>query len=271
MLLKDQYQVIKKLGSGGMGEAFLALDLVSHQQVAVKLLHHGVDHSETQHHWITQHFLNEAKALRLIDHPGVVKLIETGETEDGHQFLVMEFIEGASLRSQIDPYYGLLGGFERVAVLVRQLGEALSAAHEAGVYHRDLKPENILLTEVGSPNEQIKVIDFGIATVKDRLDDQTKTTVLAGSLHYFAPEQLDGHPTAASDIFALGVIAYELVTGRTPFRPDRPYPAAIFQLSELHQAGVRVNPKDLRPSLPVAAQEIILKALSYQPTARPAT
>ncbi len=254
-----------------MGEAFLAIDLVGTEQVVVKLLHHGREFSGTQHHWLKHHFQNESQALRLIDHPGIVKFIDTGETEEGHPFLVMEFVDGASLRSQIDPSDGLLGGFERTAAILRQLGDALSAAHEKGVYHRDLKPENIMLKHVGAPDEQIKVIDFGIATVKDQLDEKTKTTVMAGSLHYLAPEQLEGHPGAASDIFALGVIAYELVTGRTPFRPDRPYPAAIFQLSELHRGGVRVKPKDLRPGLPAAAQEIILKALSFHPVDRPPT
>ena len=171
------------------------------------------------------------------------------------------------MRSLVEPEKGLRD-FERIANIIGQLGEAMSAAHDCGIYHRDLKPENIMLTQA-TGIEQVKVIDFGIATVKESLDEKTKTTVLAGSIRYMAPEQLFGKPTAATDIYTMGVIAYEMITGRVPFNADLSHPlAAMQQLLEMQRKGVRVLPKDLRPSLPEQAQVIILRALAYQPSVR---
>jgi serine/threonine-protein kinase len=179
----------------------------------------------------------------------------------------MEFIEGYDLRSQIKPEKGI-SDFDRIARLTLQLGAAINAAHLAGIYHRDLKPENILI-HPGADGEQVKIIDFGIATVKESLDEKTKTTALAGSLRYMAPEQIRGKPTAATDIYALGAIAYEMVTGRAPFNPDLRHPlAALQQLLEMQRQGVRVMPKDLRPSLPEEAQAVILRALAFQASQR---
>src|SRR5205823_6779753 len=124
--------------------------------------------------------------------------------EDNKPFLVMEYIKGGNLRTEIDPTKGLKGGLNRVARLIKQLGKAITAAHSVGVYHRDLKPENIMLAEQEDGSEQVKVIDFGIATVKESYDEKTKATVFAGSLLYMAPEQITGTPIAASDIYALG-------------------------------------------------------------------
>jgi serine/threonine protein kinase len=256
----DRFVVERELGRGGIGVTYLAIDTGDNNcQVAIKVL---LKRSGKERAWIERHFRAEVEALSRINHPGVVRLVASGNTLDGEPYLAMEFVEGCDLRSQIEPEKGL-GDFERTARIIRQLGEAINAAHDKGIYHRDLKPENIMI-QSAEEGEQVKVIDFGIATVKESLDEKTKTTVLAGSVRYMAPEQILGKPTRATDIYALGIIAYEMITGRTPFNPDLNHPlASMQQLMEMQRAGVRVMPKDLRPSLPERAQEVILRALEY--------
>ena len=142
---------------------------------------------------------------------------------------------------------------------------ALAAAHSQGVIHRDLKPENIMLQTAGD-EEYVKLIDFGIATVRETAEAEGRTTAVIGTRDYVAPEQLRGKPVAASDTYALGVVAYEMVTGRRPFNSD-----SLAELVDLQRDGVKVKPCDLRPGLPLAAQDAILQALSFAPQDRYAT
>jgi serine/threonine protein kinase len=266
LLIDERFVIQKEIGRGGIGVAYLALDTKEdNKRVVLKAL---LEQSNAKDFaWVERHFREEMKALSRIHHPGVVKFITAGLMPYGKPYLAMEFIEGYELRSLIESEKGLRD-FDRIASIIRQLGEAISAAHDVGIYHRDLKPENIMLTD-SSGVEQVKVIDFGIATVKESLDEKTKTTALAGSIRYMAPEQLFGKPTAATDIYAMGVIAYEMITGRVPFAADLNHPlAAMQQLLEMQRGGVRVLPKDLRPRLPEKAQDIILRALAYQPSVR---
>ena len=153
----------------------------------------------------------------------------------------------------------------RAVNLIRQIGPALSAAHEEGVIHRDLKPQNIMLQQRGH-EEFVKLIDFGIATVKESPTESDTTTKIAGTASYMAPEQLQGRPSTSSDIFAFGVICYEMLTGTLPFRCESPY-----QMLDLQRAGVQVMPRDLRPELTVAAQDVILRALSFDESDRHAS
>jgi serine/threonine protein kinase len=266
LLIDDRFAVQQEIGRGGIGVTWLALDRRDNDnQVVIKALLERPNEKDGA--WVERKFREEGRALSRIDHPGVVKFISSGVMPDGKPYLAMEYVEGDNLRAFIEPEKGV-DEFDIAASHIRQLGEAISAAHDAGIYHRDLKPENIMVS-FSDGEERIKVIDFGIATVKESLDDKTKATVLAGSARYIAPEQIMGKPTAASDIYALGVIAYEMITGRTPFNPDLRHPlAAMQQLLEMQRKGVRVRPKDLRPSLPDEAQEIILKALSFHPSER---
>jgi serine/threonine protein kinase len=208
--------------------------------------------------WYKKKFYQEMEALARIDHPGVVGVFDSGEMPDGAPFLVMQFVEGATLRSVIKaegmPY-------EQVAHIARQIGRALSEAHIRGVCHRDLKPENIMLQTLSDGEELVKIIDFGIARIKDsQVATNKDTTAVAGTIAYMAPEQLSGKPSEASDIYAFGVIAYEMLTGRRPFNPDSPY-----SLLEMQRAGIRVLPADLRPGIPLEAQAAILKAISFDP------
>jgi len=154
---------------------------------------------------------------------------------------------------------------DRSAEIIKQIGRALGAAHDRGIFHRDLKPENIMLQDFGAGEEQVKIIDFGIAKLKDSIvAPSTMTGATAGTVAYMAPEQLGGRPvSAATDIFAMGVIAYEMATGRKPFNPE-----TGFELLEMQRAGVRVHPLDLRPALSAEANLIITRALSFAPEQR---
>ena len=179
----------------------------------------------------------------------------------GEPYLVLQFVDGGNLREVIRP-----GGveLERAAQIIRQVSNALTAAHDKGILHRDLKPDNVML-QMRDGEERVVVIDFGIAQVQDSvIAPKTIVTATAGTMYYMSPEQLTaGALTPASDTYALGVIAYELVTGEKPFTPKSP-----FQLLEMQRAGVSVTPRQLRPDLPDAAEAAILRALSFDAGAR---
>ncbi len=260
VLVKDRYLVEKELGRGGFAVTYLASDTqLDSRPVVVKILleHHA------ENRFVLKKFHHEMQALARLDHPGVVGALDTGELPNGNPFLVMQFIKGVTLREVITP----LGmDLEHVAHIVRQLGQALSVAHQAGICHRDVKPENIMLQSLGEGEEQAKLIDFGIASIRDaQVADLTPSTIIPGSWRYMAPEQFEGKKASpASDVYALGVVAYEMVTGRRPFNAE----AGLVQLVMLQRQGVKVKPKDLRPGLPEAAQDVIWKALARNPEER---
>lgn len=257
--LDERYLIEKELGHGGVGVVYLARDqkLIS-RPVVVKVLLEKTLKNE----WAVQKFLQEKEALARVDHPGIVGVLDTGELPDGKPYIVMQYVEGATLRSIITQE-GI--DLDLSARLMEQIGAALSAAHEEGIYHRDLKPDNIMIQKLAGGREQVKIIDFGIAKVLgSQVAPSTVTGMTAGTIAYMSPEQLRAEKvTQASDIYALGTIAYELVTGRRPFNP-----ASMFQLLQMQEAGIRVKPKDLRPALPEAAQEVIMKALAFEPRSR---
>jgi len=254
--LGGRYQVERELKRGGFGVVYFARDTQLHSRaVVIKLLLDDAYDSE----YVVQKFRQEVEALSRIDHPGIVGIVDAGELDDGKPFIVMQFVDGITLRSAMKSE-GM--DVERAAPIIKQIGRALSAAHSKGIFHRDLKPENIMLQDLGQGEEQVKIIDFGIAKVKDSVvAPSTSLNLSPGTVAYMAPEQLSGKPiTAATDIFAFGAIAYEMMTGRKPFNPE-----TGFQLLEMQQTGVRVKPSDLRPILPAAGQDAILKALSFNP------
>ncbi len=257
--LDSRYFVQKELGQGGVGAVYLAQDRKLHDKpVVIKVLLE----KSLQNSWVVQKFQQEKEALARVDHPGVVGILDTGELPDGKPYLVMQFIDGVTLRSQIKPE-GI--ALEHAAELIKQIGRALKAAHDKGIFHRDLKPENIMLQSYGGGEEQVKIIDFGIAKLKDSIvAPSTVAGATAGTVSYMAPEQLSGRPvSAAMDIYAMGAIAYELVTGRKPFNPE-----TGFELLEMQRAGVRIKPADLRPSISEEASHTILRALSFDPKER---
>jgi serine/threonine protein kinase len=259
LLLKDRYLIVRELNRGGFGTVFLAYDQHLHgKTVVIKLRNDALGNDA----WFERKFSEEVRALALIEHPGVVGALDHGKLPDGRPFLVMQYVEGKPLRS-VMVTEGM--PLDRVANIVQQIGAALSAAHEKKVWHRDLKPENIMLQKLSGGADHVRLIDFGISTIDDLAPSLKRAdTRVAGSLGYMAPEQLEGQPSAATDIYAFGVIAYEMITGRKPFLPQD-----IMQLVSLQRAGVRIKPADLRPELSQTAQKLLLQALSYNPRDRP--
>ncbi|MDQ1708415.1 MAG: eukaryotic-like serine/threonine-protein kinase [Pyrinomonadaceae bacterium] len=254
--LDGRYYIEQKLISGGIGDLYLATDKpeLMLRRVVVKVL----QEKALEDKWVVTKFRQEIEALTRIDDPGVVGLLDAGTLPNGHPYLVMQFVEGDNLRSFMRADRGM--EFDDVVNIWQQLGRTLTAAHERDVVHRDLKPENIMVRQRRDGSWQVKVIDFGIARIRNSLvAPSTVTARVAGTASYMSPEQVEGkRVSAASDVYALGVIAYEMVTGRRPFNPE-----TMFQLSEM-QKSVPLAPRALRPALPLAAERAILKALSYQ-------
>ena len=254
-VIKDRYLIEKELGRGGFGVVYAAKDQQLHgKRVVVKILTQDF----TEDPWTLKKFKQEIEALARIDHPGVVGALDTGDTADGKPFIVMQYIEGVTLRSEI----GATGmDLIRVADLTRKIGHALSAAHDKGIWHRDLKPENIMLERKGEDEEYVKLIDFGIAAIKDSQFNPkgANTTRVAGSFAYMSPEQFQGKVSAESDVWAFGIIVWEMLTGGKPFPAD-----TLWELMLQQQKGVTTNPREVRPDLPPAAAEALLKALAVK-------
>lgn len=262
VLVDERYYIEKELGRGGMGIVYLGRDRRLHEKpVVLKILLE----KSLKNPWVIQKFEQEREALARVDHPGVVGILDTGTLADGKPYIVMQYIDGRSLRETIaTESHGL--DLDRAATIIKQVGAALHAVHEKKIYHRDLKPENILLQRLSRIDEQVKIVDFGIAKVKDSIVAPSTITggPGAGTVLYMSPEQLHGETiTAASDVYSFGVIAYELVTGRRPFKP-----ATIAHLADMQREGVRVKPSDLRPQLTAEADAAILKALAFDHTQR---
>jgi serine/threonine-protein kinase len=251
--LNERYVFERELGRGAFGVAYLARDKRIHlRRVVIKILFEteGQTFDDASFRMM---FEREIKALAGINHPYVVHIYDFGWTPDGEPFIAMQYVEGKTLRAAME---GQAMEPERVALIVNQLGSALSAVHNAGVVHRDLKPENVML-HVSSGDELPILIDFGIARAVSRAPWSEPET-WAGTPFYMAPEQLQGHPGTASDVWALGVVAYELVTGRRPFSA-----ADVITLKDGPQPASFIESRASCPELSKAAQSVIIKALSY--------
>src|ERR1035437_1520221 len=258
-IMGDRYEVERELGRGGMSVVYLARDRqLLGKRVVIKVLLETTSIDP----WMRQKFLQEMEALSRIDHPGVVGVLDTGLTAEGKQFLVMQYIEGVTLRSVIEP-----GGvnFVPAAGIIRQIGHALAAAHEKGVWHRDLKPENIMLQCLGG-EDHVKLIDFGIAGIQNSQFSGEKTKV-AGSLSYMAPEQFSGHPCEASDIYAFGVVAYEILTGTLPGETGESRPKLPERAERSIRKAMSLRPEDRQSSVRAFSEELC-HALSGGETAR---
>lgn len=254
LILDGRYVIEKELEEGGIGVVYLAHDLKLRNRVVIKTLMERT-RAKSERNWIEEKFRQEIEVMARINHPGVVGALDVGASPDGRTYLVMQYIPGPSLRVAIAA--GKMD-LARVGGLIRQLGQALAAVHERKVIHRDLKPENILLQQSGGA-EYAKIIDFGIAKVRAELsaaDEQN--TIITGTPAYMAPEQLRGRPVTASDVYALGVIAYEMLTGRRPFATDN-----LIELAQRQLEGDFPRPRRLRPELPAAAEAVILRALAF--------
>lgn len=257
--IKDRYVVEECLGQGGIGIVYLARDRQLHYRpVVVKVLAGEWQQDE----WIRGKFHHEVEALSRLDHPNIVGVLDHGEIDDGAPFLVMQFIDGLTLEQLINEQDLSV---ERVLHILRQCCAALSAAHAKGIYHRDLKPQNIMLQKLADTPEVVKVIDFGIAKVMNSIAaPSTKHSITAGTLLYMAPEQIRGEDvTAATDIWSLGVITYEMITGHRPFKARSP-----IELLEKQKAGIRISPQALRNDVPSDLNSAILRCLKFEPADR---
>jgi len=256
-LLAERYLVEKEIGRGGSGVAYLAHDLQLHSRpVVVKLLHPAWEERDRVHH----RFRQEIEVLSRLNHPAVVGVLDVGHTPDGRSFLVMEYVAGVTLRTRLQQ--GPLP-FAEAASIVGMVCDALEAAHRNGIVHRDIKPENIILLPRGE-KLPAKLIDFGIAKVQTSgYDVKTETVAVVGTVNYVAPEQLMGKACPQSDVYALGVVCYEMLTGRRPFEPETP-----FQLYELQKAGKAATPRNRGKAIPRGAWNAIRRALSFKPQDR---
>jgi serine/threonine protein kinase len=255
-IIDGRYLIEKKLEDGGMGQVYLARDLrLDRRPVVIKIL----SEESRQDSYARERFKKEAEALSRIHHAGVVEVLDKGEMPDGRPYIVMQYVEGETLRSQI-PSEGM--NLERAASILKQIGAALEHVHDKDIFHRDLKPENIMLKR---GTDSVVLVDFGIAKVRDSIvAPSTANGFSAGTLAYMSPEQLRGEQiTSASDVYSMALIAYEMVTGRRPFNPS-----SASQLLELQRKGAQVKPVALRPNLPSKAEDVILRGMSFNVKAR---
>ncbi|MCS6889626.1 Stk1 family PASTA domain-containing Ser/Thr kinase [Chloroflexus sp.] len=251
-LLDGRYQVERLLGDGGMARVYLGRDLRLNRPVAIKIPH---SHLMTDPDFLAR-FRHEAHAAAMVSHPNLVDVYDVGQDGDLH-YIVMEYVAGSTLKQLINreaPF-----AIPRAVRIGEQIARGLHAAHRAGLIHRDIKPQNIIVTDDG----QARITDFGVA--KSHLSTaMTETGITLGTVDYIAPEQAQGRPaTPQSDIYALGVVLYEMLTGRLPFTGDTPVAVAMKHISEPPPPPRRYNPQ-----IPSALEAIILRALAKDPAQR---
>ncbi|NPV29791.1 MAG: Stk1 family PASTA domain-containing Ser/Thr kinase [Firmicutes bacterium] len=251
-ILGNRYEIVAKLGSGGMAHVYQARCRILNRIVTVKILRAELAEDKE----FVQRFRREAQTVASLSHPNVVSIYDIGE-EAGIPYLVMEYVEGSNLKEIIERE-GPLPPAE-AANLGAQVCAALAHAHEKGIIHRDIKPHNILVTPAG----RVKVTDFGLARVLS-LPSATQSGSVMGSVHYFSPEQARGEEVGPkSDLYSLGVVLYEVVTGHVPFRGDNPISVALKHLQELPPAPSKEN-----PAVPRWLEKIIFKAMAKDPRQR---
>ena len=250
MFIADRYEVISKIGAGGMSDVYKAKDHVLGRFVAIKVL--KPEFSEDV--GFVSKFHTEAQSAAGLEHPNIVNIYDVG-SEDGLHYIVMEYIEGITLKTYIEKK-GRLTFKEAVSIAI-QVGRGIEAAHNKNIVHRDIKPQNIMISTEG----KVKVMDFGIARAAT---SNTIHSDVMGSVHYSSPEQArNGFIDGKSDIYSLGIVMYEMVTGRVPFDGDTTVSIAIQHLQE-----EMVPPSAYAPDLPVSLEKIILKCTQKSPSRR---
>ncbi|MDH5373579.1 MAG: Stk1 family PASTA domain-containing Ser/Thr kinase, partial [Acidimicrobiia bacterium] len=251
--LADRYELVSHIARGGMADVYEARDTLLGRRVAVKVLHSQFSSDEA----FVKRFRREAQAAANLSHPNIVSIYDWGE-DGSTYFIVMELIEGRTLRDVLKSERQLLP--RRACEIGAEVAAALAVAHRAGLVHRDIKPGNILL----APDGTVRVTDFGIARAWDDSQELTRTGAVIGTATYFSPEQAQGMTAdERSDLYSLGVVMYEMVTGAPPFTGDSPV-AVAYQ----HVSTPAAMPSALNADIPPTLEAIITRALSKEPEGR---
>ena len=250
--INDRYQIIRTIGEGGMANVYLAHDTILDRDVAVKILRGDLADDEK----FVRRFQREAISASSLSHPNIVEMYDVGE-DDGQYYIVMEYVEGKTLKSLVKRRGALT--LPEVIDIMLQLTSAVACAHDSYIIHRDIKPQNVLIKEDGT----VKITDFGIAMALNS-NELTQTNSVMGSVHYLPPEQANGSgATIKSDIYSLGILMFELLTGKLPFKGENAVEIAIKQMREKIPSVCEIN-----PDIPQSIENIILKACAKNPKNR---
>ena len=250
--INDRYEIIRSIGEGGMANVYLAEDTILNRKVAVKILRGDLASDEK----FVRRFQREAISASSLSHPNIVEMYDVGE-DDGKYFIVMEYVEGKSLKSLIKKRGGLT--LPEAIDIMLQLTDGIACAHNSYIIHRDIKPQNIIILDDG----RVKITDFGIAQALNR-HELTETNSVMGSVHYLPPEQANGTGTTIkSDIYSLGIVMFELLTGKVPFKGENAVEIAIKQMKD-PMPSVR----EYKESIPQSIENVILKATAKNPKNR---
>jgi serine/threonine-protein kinase len=267
-ILNGKYQILQKIGSGGMGSVYKALEPEMNRMVGVKILHPKLANRKD----LVSRFRREARAMSQLTHPNTVKVFSFGELDDGPLYIIMEFLEGKNLNQTVRSE-GPFSTERALPILIQACG-ALDEAHKAGIIHRDLKPENIFLVQSAGLRDYPKVLDFGLAKVGERQMRPgsvilTQEGMVFGTPEFMSPEQAQGRTlTAASDIYSLAVILYEVLTGKLPFDAKN-----AMDYIQLHVTGkpTPLNQRVPGKTFPALLEQVINRALAKRPEDRFAT
>ena len=251
-MINDRYQIIRSIGEGGMANVYLAEDTILNRKVAVKILRGDLASDEK----FVRRFQREAISASSLTDPNIVEVYDVGE-DDGKYFIVMEYVEGKTLKQLIKKRGSLT--LPEVVDIMLQLTKAIAHAHESYIIHRDIKPQNVIILEDGT----VKIMDFGIAVALNS-GDLTQTNSVMGTVYYIPPEQANGGAsTIKSDIYSLGILMYELVTGHVPFKGDSPVEVALKHMKEPLPSICEYD-----PDMPQSIENIILRAAAKNPKNR---
>src|SRR5215208_7002349 len=255
--IADRYRLDEKVGSGGMSSVYRAFDPTLERWVAIKLMHRDISTDPDQ----LERFRREARAVASLNHPHIVTVIDAGE-DDGMPYIVFEYVEGETLKDRIRRF-GRLQVPESLAYAI-EIGRALAVAHDRGIVHRDVKPQNVLVDEEGSA----KVTDFGIARTLDQ-EGLTADGRVLGTTDYVSPEQALGHAvTGQSDIYSLGIVLYEMLTGDVPFRGENQVSVAMKHIRE-DMPDLQVRRPEISSALAAVVDRATAKDLAVRyPTAQ---